>query len=409
MEFKRNWLSGVADVELMFPKYDKLNNYVVHSCFYKLPAFLKTVDFDAIIMTSTFMSIFVGNFTVGNDAWISQYEFLKKSTAEKIVFAQDDYWFTEVRDSFYIDYSINRVFLVCPPESWNELVPNYISKGGEVAQGYTTYVTPYIRGLSKYNIEWTDREYDIVYRGKKNPKVPNHIGEIKGQIGDSFLNNLSSDNRNKLKLDLGNSGVIIKGENWYKFLTNSRCILGSNSGSSVRLRNVEMMDKLLTYADQYPHLSYYKIEQEILGKDDRNRDYTAISPRNLESSALRTVQFLVCGSYSGMLEAHKEYFPLQEDCSNAEECINFLRDTSACKEMIDKSRIALLENPELDCFRYINKTTDFIRKNNTQLVTLNFSFISKKYSYRILPIKIIYFLKCSIVKYIIRLKENIAR
>lgn len=405
MEFKRNWLSGVADTELMFSKYDKHNKYIVHSSFYKLPKFLKSVDFDAVIMTSTFMSIFVGNFTAGNDAWVNQYDFLKKSTAKKIVFAQDDYWFTEVRDSFYIDYSIDRVFLVCPPDSWNDLVPNYISIGGEVAQGFTTYVTPYIRNLSKYNKVWTDREYDIVYRGKKNPKVPNHIGEIKGQIGDSFLHNLSPDNKDKLKLDLGNSGTFIKGENWYKFLTNSRGILGSNSGSSVRLRNIEMMHKILSYADQHPHLSGLEIEQAILDKNDRNRDYTAISPRNVESAALRTVQFLVRGSYSGMLEAHKEYFPLHEDCSNADECIDFLRDSDACNEMIDKSRTALLGNSELDCFRYINDTTDYIRKNCSQLVSLNFSTISKRYSYCILPIKIIYFMKCLFVKYLTKLKE----
>ena len=104
MGLKDKWFKGVADIELMFPKYDKHNNYIVHNCFIKIPDFIKKYPFDAIIMMSTFMDKNVGP-KIFTNQWLPQIEFLKNSKAKKIVFSQDDYWFSEIRDKFYCTFA----------------------------------------------------------------------------------------------------------------------------------------------------------------------------------------------------------------------------------------------------------------------------------------------------------------
>ena len=379
MELKKDWLSGIADVELMFSKYDNQNNYLVHSCFYMLPLFLKKIPFDAVILTSTFMDKFVGNFNANNRLWIAQYDFLKETYFPKIVFAQDDYWYSEVRDYFYVSYGINLVHLVCPQESWDELVPQFIAKGGKTKQGYTTYVTPYIKSLSNFKKDWANKKFDLVYKATKNPKVPNHIGEVKGLIGDIFLRNITVEDLKNFNLDLSNQGKLLTGENWYRYLTNSRAMLGSNSGSSVLLRNKKMRNKLLDYKKKYPQKKAIEIEQRILDKCERGKDFTAISPRNLEAAALGILQVLVEGSYSDMLYPGRDFLMLKEDGNNAKEILNSLRDSEKCKQIIIDSKNSLLCNEKLNSEVIISDTIAFVKSFQQNDTQINFHELQKKY------------------------------
>ena len=88
----------------------------------KIPKAVKNYQFDAIIMMSTFMD-FVASHGCKNN-WINQYKFLKRAGCPKIVFAQDDYWFS-IRDEFYTEFKIDKLYSVCPERDWPELFPNF--------------------------------------------------------------------------------------------------------------------------------------------------------------------------------------------------------------------------------------------------------------------------------------------
>ena len=379
MGIRKNWLAGVADVELMFSKYDNENNYLVHNCFYKIPSFLKSIEFDAIIIMSTFMDKFIGNFTKEEQVWIDQYEFLKKTRAKKIVFAQDDYWFSDLRDSFYINYNIDLVHLVCPPECWSELVPRFIAKGGNIKQGFTTYFTPYIKSLIKFKKDWKARKFDVVYRSTRHPKVPNKIGELKGIIGDLFLDKIPRHRIDNMNLDLGNDGKAITGESWYEYVADSRAILGSNSGSSILLRNNDVRKQLLNYKKLNPDKSASEIETAVLPVGDRAKNYTAISPRNLEAAVLGTVQVLVNGSYSDMLMPNRDYIPLNADGSNAGDILDTLDNLEICNRITSNCESSLLNNQKLDGMNIISETINFIKDNKMKSSNLNYNYINLRY------------------------------
>ena len=384
---KKYWFSGVEDVELLFKKYDKENFYFVHNCFSNFPRFLNRFKFDSIIMMSTFMDKVT---TYGiHSKWIKQFEFIKNSSAIKIVFAQDDYNFCEIRDEFYTTFKINKVLPIVSKKYWHDLMPNFINQGGKVEQGFTTYVTPKMIELINYEKEFSLRKFDVVYRAKKNPTTPNHYGYIKGIIGDKFIQQSKKTN---LKLDIStNPKKLIRGDKWYSFISNSRCILGSNSGSSVKMRNMNIFKKIKNFEKKNKQISNEEIQKSILKKEDRNKAYTCLSPRNIESAMIGTLQILVEGEYGNIIKPFIDYIPVKEDCRNLNEILDLINDHNYCKKVIKNCRERLLNEDSLNYSNVISNNISFIREN----ISKNYYKRSNRYFYFLLHL-----LYCKIFSFI---------
>ena len=401
---EKNWVSSWEDIELMFPKYDKCNNYLIHNCYLTLPKCIKSYDFDGVIMMSTFID-WVKRYQNG-DSWLKQYEFLNKTKAFKVVFSQDDYWLSEVRDLFYTSIGVNLLFPVCPPSTWMELYPNYMSSSGKSILGYTIYLTEQMINLSNLSIPWENREQDIVYRASGIPTFPNKLGYIKANIGESFK--LALGLNHNLKLDISTSKEsFISGNRWYSFIANSKSILGSNSGSSVNVRNHSIINQLNQFKKVSPFANIHEIEQNVLEERDINKNYTGISPRNIEAAMLGTLQILVPGDYGGILKPYKHYIPMNEDLSNIHEILDILKDKERCLKITTDCRDAVLstkslyaENVITDVLHQIKNNSIFEENNNLDL----FEALLIRYNRDLMVFKLIYKLKKSILS-IIRLFE----
>jgi hypothetical protein len=355
----KKWFVGVSDVELMFSLYDKNNKYIVHNAFIKLPKLIQDYPFDAIIIMSTFMDKVTSKGL--SSRWIKQYDFIKYFAGIKIVFPQDDYWFSEIRDKFYVDYGIDRVHPVCPKESWQELIPKYIQSGGNVKQGYTTYITPRLRDLQLLEKPYDERKNHVVYRAKKIPTAPNRFGYIKGVLGDCFLGKVDSLN---FSFDIStNPKDLIHGEKWHQFIANSKAILGSNSGSSVRLRNKEVFQRLRDYQLKHTEKTGDEVEEAVFAPNDREKEYTAISPRNIEAAMLGTLQILVKGPYGHILRPNIDYVALLEDCGNANSLMEIVEDEKTSVEIINNCKERLFNAHELQVENIISDTILFIVNN----------------------------------------------
>lgn len=377
------WLSAVTDVELMFPKYDKENNYLLHSGQLPLPAELAFFPFAAVIIMSTFMDRVVQYGLSGK--WIKQYEFLKRTRARKIAFPQDDYWQCEVRDRFYVEWGVDEVHPVCAPNTWSELIPKYLSSGRLVQQGYTSYVTPFMRNLSTLCKPWSERSFDVVYRASQMLTAPNRLGDIKRVLGKRFLETVGPNAGIKIDVDNGHGGMIL-GSAWHTFIADSRAILGSNSGSSIRLRNALVARQLIEYQRLHPYASIEKIERDVLPSEDYGKCYTAISPRNIEAAILGTLQILVPGTYSEILESNKHYVPLDEDCNNALEVVELLRDTRRCQQIIEACRDRVLGAEVLSAEMKINDVLGRVQAHFNHIPTsdsLAFNRLKNKYALHI--------------------------
>ena len=90
------------------------------------------------------------------------------------------------------------------------------------------------------------------------------------------------------------SRSFLSGDKWYDFLSDTRAVLGSPSGSNVNVKNRKIAEKvshfLRTKNNFYDAL-------EVIPASCKNKDYTGISPRNFEAAFLETLQILVYGEY----------------------------------------------------------------------------------------------------------------
>lgn len=350
------WISGVADLELALPRYSKDHAYIVHNAYMPLPNFVTEINFDAIILNSSFINIL--HTTAGYERLQKEYNFIKDSSAYKIALPQDDYWYSENRDQWFVDWNINEVQPVCSKEYWDILYPKCLNAKIKINQGYTGYITPMLRERARSPLPRNRRTFDVVYRAKGTPGHPNRIGILKGKIGERFVDAFSGFN---LKLDISTDPQgNLPGDKWLDFVENSKCILGSNSGSSLLLRNREMAERIKKFTYYNPKASFLEIEEACFPGEDGKYLFTAISPRNIEAGLLKTVQLLVAGPYSDILLPWEHYIPLDEHCMNQKEILQIVKRIDLQEEIAERCKERLLNCQDIQIESFVNKINESV-------------------------------------------------
>lgn len=376
--------AGVEDVELLFPKYDQKNEYLVHDAALPLPAIVADYPFHAAILTSTFLDK-VKYLSFGSPA-MRQWNFLLRKELVTVALPQDDYWLSSARDRFYRDYQINHVFPVCPKPTWKELYPRYFEVSRRsMHQGYTTYVTPRVLSLRQFSQPWTNRRLDVVYRASGRPTVPNELGYLKADIGARFLQ--AQTGAKSLVTDISTAPQrLIKGDAWFRFLGGSKAILGTPSGSSINVRDMQTMASLTLETGRRPGLPPSEIASLCLPEADRLRSYTALSPRNIEAAFIGTLQILVPGDYGGLLVESEDYVPLAQDCSNIGDVLRVIEDEEKALGIIDSCRQKILSFRPIGYKYHIKKVITEIRASlhETEESPYPFSLLKEKYERRLL-------------------------
>ena len=69
-----------------------------------------------------------------------------------------------------------------------------------------------------------------------------------------------------------------------------------------------------------------------------------ITPRSFEAIAMKTVQVMYPGEYSGILEPWKHYIPINRDFSNLNEVIKALKNDEFLQKMADHAYTEIIES-----------------------------------------------------------------
>lgn len=355
----RTWRESVAELALALPRYAPEHNYLVHNAVVPLPLYAQEFEFDAIILNSTFLSSVFSPKLL--HAIKKNYEFLKTVNSFKIALPQDDYYCSEERDALMVEWKVDLVHTVCPSH-WDILYPKFIAQGGRIELGYTGYITPSMRQRALSPKSRRERLYDVVYRASGKPSFPNKLATVKAEIGNIFQRNFSDQNWN---MNISNSeSKAIHGSMWWDFLESSRCVLGANSGSSNLIRNHEISKNIRKYITNNPLAKDDEILAACLPDQDRNINFTAISPRVLEAALLNTVQILIPGEYSGILQPWVDYIPLKEDCSNKEDIINIVNNFPIQSELASSCKAKIMSYKAIQVESFILNIISNIRNHS---------------------------------------------
>tara|TARA_B100001093_G_C26848721_1_gene1024077 strand:+ start:985 stop:2211 length:1227 start_codon:yes stop_codon:yes gene_type:complete len=394
---KKFRFKGVEDVELLFKNFCSSSNVVEHNFFVKPTEKMKKFDFDAIVFASTFFDRFI---ELKNYKWlIKQYSFIKNKNSFKIGLPQDDYWCQETRDEWYSE-NLDMIVSVFDKKQWQILYPKSIENNLKIIRGHTIYLTQ--ENFKKLEfISFEKRKYDIVYRTVGYPFFPNKFGMMKSQIGEIFYKK----HKNNFNLNVSNKEKdLIFGDKWISFLSNSKSVLGSNSGSSVIVRNHKHMQELLAYKKKYAKYELGAFENDFFKKNDRGYELSDISPRNIEAAITQTLQVLINGEYGGILKKGKDYFSLNEDLSNTEELIQLLNDskkiekiTKSCYKTIKNSKTL---NSDILIKKIEKHIAEFVKKKDKRSLTVYKKSIKENFQLYLFTVKFYlkYYVKKALLK-----------
>lgn len=390
---KKFRFKGVEEIELLFKNYNSKKNVIEHNFYVDPPSYLIKFDFDAIILTSTFLERITHPKTYKR--LIKKYSFLENKNSLKIGLPQDDYWAQETRDNWYSS-NLDIIVSVFNSKYWFLLYPNSIKKNIKIIKGHTTYINNNFKPFKAP--DYNKREFDVVYRTVGESYFPNNLGLIKSQIGTKFFKNYSID----LKLNISNRKKdSIFGIKWYEFLANSKSVLGSNSGSSVIVRNHDHIEKVINAKESFKN-NLESFENIFFDEKDRNFRLTDISPRNIEAAKTMTLQVLIEGEYGGILKKNIDYFCLKEDFSNVNDLFKLLRNpkeiekiTKSCYNTIKDSK-TLRQDDLIEIIA--NEIELFIKKNPRNNLQYISNPIIEFFSYKFYAIK--FYLKHYLKRYI---------
>ena len=114
---------GVEEIELLFIRHFKTSFVTEHNFFINPSNRIKNFDFEAIILTSTFLSKL--SHPKSYNRLINKYAFIKNKNSIKIGLPQDDYWAQSIKDDWY-SKNLDIIVSVFDKKHWPLLYPKSI-------------------------------------------------------------------------------------------------------------------------------------------------------------------------------------------------------------------------------------------------------------------------------------------
>lgn len=364
---------NVVDLELSIANYLKNCDIIFHC--YKHPFYpaLADLDYDGIIIWSTFLDARHHPETYTRVR--QEFDFITQSSAIKIALPQDEYYCNELLDQWMVDWNINCLYTVLY-EYKNDIFPQYLKSEGQIRYGYTGYINKFLLEKSSKQNPLQSRSIDVSYRASGVPTNLNQLASLKAQIGDNFKREFG-----KYKFDLDISVKpqdFISGSDWYSFIEDSKFVLGVNSGSSVRIPNLEMTQEIREFRESNRDAKYEDIVSKFL-KPEYENFYTAISPRNIEAALLGSCQITTdLGSYSNLLFPGESFISIKPDCSNHKEVSDQMKDKDLVKKIVKNCREVILSCSGLRLEKLYLDLEELIKEGKNTKDIIDFSFLKVK-------------------------------
>jgi hypothetical protein len=271
-------------------------------------------------------------------------QFLRASDAMKIACFQDEFYFCKKRFQFVNDSGVDLVLTHVHPRDIPAVWGRYCPRA-RARFNYPGYVAEeMVAAAARFALPHEQRDIDVGYRGRPLQPYMGSGALEKVIIGERFKE-LARDSGLRVDIDTSEHGRLY-GDAWYRFLGRCRAVLGVESGTSY----IDLEDEV--YAD-YQHrgaggrpVTLEALQDGPLGRWDHNFSYRTISPRHFEAAALRIVQVMFEGEYSGVLAPMVHYVPMRKDFSNFDEVVRLVASPEVRRGITDNAHRDLIESGE---------------------------------------------------------------
>ena len=227
-------------------------------------------------------------------------ERIRRSSARKIVFLQDEYRAIRNVNQEMAELGVNIVFSCVAEKDHSFFYPkSIIATLGEVHTVLTGYVPAYLEKPEVRNVG--ARSFDIGYRSRDVAYQLGDLAREKRRICDIFLHEAP---RRGFSINASvREDDRIYGADWVTFLQQSRYQIGTPSGASVMDLDGSVERKISAYLNRHPRVSYEVVKQKFFASIDGTRPVIeCISPRVFECAATGAAMANLEGQYSDAIE-----------------------------------------------------------------------------------------------------------
>jgi hypothetical protein len=254
----------------------------------------------------------------------------------KFLFLQDEYQRVDQIQEFMNDATFKLLFTLVKEESLPQAYPKL--SGLIKIPILTAYASEAMKTMTHVPI--ADRTIDVSYRSRRSPYWLGRLAYEKEFIATEFVKRSSSYGLN-LDISVEESDRVYA-EQWFNLLSNSKAVLGSESGASIWDKDGSIEKQTKKYQAKHPQASFEEVHAAILSPYEGNLRYNAISPRLFEAAATKTPMIMFPGEYNGICEAGKHYIPLEKDFSNLPKIMQQLSDLDYLQSIADQAYTDLI-------------------------------------------------------------------
>ena len=213
-----------------------------------------------------------------------------------------------------------------------------------------------------------ERSTAIGYRGRRLGLEYGRLGRLKYEVGVRFRDEAA---KRDVTTDIGvEESDRIYGDDWFRFIASTQCMLGSPSGSNV----FDWDGSLASRCRQADTDAARKALAKAIEEAEEDFQMEQISPRAFECAMLRTPMVLMEGNYSDILMPGIHFIPVAEDFGNLDEVFAQLRDTDRLQEMADRTYHDLVESGRFTTSTYaanmIRIIAERVERNRRAVTTL---------------------------------------
>jgi len=258
----------------------------------------------------------------------------------KIVIIQDEYrWINKVLSEM-VYLNVDCIVSLLDKENINKVYHHPKLKNKLMVSALAGYVSNNWIDQKVPNI--SERKKHIIYRGNNLPFWLGNGAHEKSVLSEKILENFGEKG---LNLDVSsNPSDRIYGENWLAFMKSGKCVIGLEGGASIFDFDGSIEKKVRKFQFENPDAGYEEIHSEFLSNYEDKIFYRMITPRSFEAIAMKTVQVMYPGEYSGILEPWKHYIPINRDFSNLNEVIKALKNDEFLQKMADHAYTEIIES-----------------------------------------------------------------
>lgn len=254
----------------------------------------------------------------------------------KILFIQDEYTSTEGARKWIERMGIHLVYSVVPQPHIEKVYPRERYPFTEFKSILTGYVPIALeRGFNVRPL--SDRPHRIVYRGNL---LPFHYGDLAREKAEIGIRMKAICQERGLSEDIEwEPGKKIHGSDWYNFLQSGRATLATESGTNIFDIDGDLKKQVDAYLKENPDATYEDVHEALLKPHEEALGFkmNQISPKVFEFIGARTALILFPGDYSGVVQPHVHYIPLEKDFSNVDEVLARLEDLDYLEQMTKRA------------------------------------------------------------------------